>query len=377
MRVLRDRPRTQARWPQRPLRRHWSHRATNDKPQPTLWESILPGMLPRPARRPGRDRRPSRRRAVLRSVPGRSSTPSSAGRRSRWRPPADDVPQVPLPAGVRAAVSRGVGLHRLATVLSHPPRPGGSAPDHADEDHLPLRRACRRRPQRRPARQGRGEQGHQDRQGAGGHHGGGGRRGVPDRLGPAGQGGRQAGPPGCSAQGRRPGRPHRRPGPHPLGASTGPCHRGVAAPTQRRCQGGGQGHNRRDGHDRHLGRITFDYLDTGTGEVSTGQIRPATRVVLRDWLRDRFGGRDDVAFAVEGCTGWRVVVEEMVRAGVEPHLAEPADTATQRGRKKRAKTDRTDARLQRDLLAGAGCPSRGSRPSTCWRFARSAGSTWR
>ncbi len=64
------------------------------------------------------------------------------------------------------------------------------------------------------------------------------------------------------------------------------------------------------------GQITFAYLDTGTGEVSTGQIRPATRAALRGWLGGRFGGRDDVAFAVEGCTGWRFVVEEMVRAGV-------------------------------------------------------------
>jgi Transposase and inactivated derivatives len=41
---------------------------------------------------------------------------------------------------------------------------------------------------------------------------------------------------------------------------------------------------------------------------------------------------------------------------VEAHLAEPADTATQRGRKKRAKTDRADARLQRELLAGGRLP---------------------
>jgi transposase len=34
----------------------------------------------------------------------------------------------------------------------------------------------------------------------------------------------------------------------------------------------------------------------------------------------------------------------------------PADTATQWGRKKRAKTDRTDARLQRELLAGKRLP---------------------
>ncbi len=31
------------------------------------------------------------------------------------------------------------------------------------------------------------------------------------------------------------------------------------------------------GFDVHRAQITFDYLDTGTGEVGTGQIRPATR----------------------------------------------------------------------------------------------------
>jgi transposase len=103
------------------------------------------------------------------------------------------------------------------------------------------------------------------------------------------------------------------------------------------------------GFDVHRAQITFDYLDTESGEVASGQIRPATRPALREWL-GRFAGRGDVAFAVEGCTGWRFVVEELVRAGVAPHLAEPADTAAQRGRKKRAKTDRADARLLRELL---------------------------
>src|SRR6266542_544398 len=103
------------------------------------------------------------------------------------------------------------------------------------------------------------------------------------------------------------------------------------------------------GFDVHRAQITFDYLDMGTGEIATGQIRPATREALRSWL-GRFEGRRGVAFAVEGCTGWRFVVEELRRAGVEAHLAEPADTATQRGHKRRAKTDRTDARLMRELL---------------------------
>jgi transposase len=60
--------------------------------------------------------------------------------------------------------------------------------------------------------------------------------------------------------------------------------------------------------------------------------------------------------AVEGCTGWRYVVEEIIAAGFEAHLAEPAETQAARGRKKRAKTDRSDSRLQRELLANGELP---------------------
>jgi transposase len=116
------------------------------------------------------------------------------------------------------------------------------------------------------------------------------------------------------------------------------------------------------GFDVHRAQITFDYLDTQSGEVTIGQIRPATRRVLRQWLA-RFHARHDVAMAIEGCTGWRFVVEELVRSGVEPHLAEPADTASQRGRKRRAKTDRTDARLLRELLVQRRLPESWIPPS--------------
>ncbi len=68
------------------------------------------------------------------------------------------------------------------------------------------------------------------------------------------------------------------------------------------------------GLDIHRKQITFDYLDTVTGEVRRGQIAPADRAHLRAWLV-RFAGRDDVAFAVEGCTGWRYVTEELAAAG--------------------------------------------------------------
>jgi len=87
------------------------------------------------------------------------------------------------------------------------------------------------------------------------------------------------------------------------------------------------------GLDIHRKQITFDYLDTVTGEVRRGQIAPADREHLRAWLA-RFAGRGDAAFAVEGCAGWRYVAEELAAAGITAHLAEPADTAFARGRKR-------------------------------------------
>jgi len=89
--------------------------------------------------------------------------------------------------------------------------------------------------------------------------------------------------------------------------------------------------------------------------VRRGRIDPACRQTLRAWL-ERFAGRDDVTFAVEGCTGWRFVVEELQRAGITALLAEPAETAHQRGPKKRAKTDRADARHLRTLVAEGRVP---------------------
>jgi transposase len=58
----------------------------------------------------------------------------------------------------------------------------------------------------------------------------------------------------------------------------------------------------------------------------------------------------DAEFALEGCTGWRYVSEELADAGVGVHVGDPAEVATLRGPKKRAKTDRADAKLLRTLL---------------------------
>ena len=104
------------------------------------------------------------------------------------------------------------------------------------------------------------------------------------------------------------------------------------------------------GLDIHRRQITFDYLDKRSGQFRRGRIAPADRQLLRHWLQTNVDGAP-AAFAVEACTGWRFVVEELQRAGIEAHLAEPAETAAARGPKRRAKTDRTDARLLRELLA--------------------------
>jgi transposase len=82
---------------------------------------------------------------------------------------------------------------------------------------------------------------------------------------------------------------------------------------------------------------------------------PAHRELLRRWLASEVTERP-ARFAVEACTGWRFVVEELTAAGIEVHLAEPVDTAAARGPKRRAKTDRTDARHLRELLAGGRLP---------------------
>src|SRR5215218_9244362 len=101
------------------------------------------------------------------------------------------------------------------------------------------------------------------------------------------------------------------------------------------------------GFDVHRRQITFDALDTDSGEVSRGRI-DATPATVRAWAR-RFEG--DVRVAVEACTGWLFVCDALTAAGAEPHLAEPVETRALRGRKRRAKTDREDARWLRELLA--------------------------
>jgi transposase len=115
------------------------------------------------------------------------------------------------------------------------------------------------------------------------------------------------------------------------------------------------------GLDIHRKQITFDYLDVDTGQVWRGQITPADRAHLAAWLAQRFDPTGDgpVELALEAGTGWRYVAEELARAGAIAHLGEPAETAALRGPKRRAKTDKADARHLRELLATGRLPE-------CW-----------
>ena len=110
------------------------------------------------------------------------------------------------------------------------------------------------------------------------------------------------------------------------------------------------------GYDVHRNQITFDALDTDSGEVTRGRI-DSTREAVSAWV-ERFPGRQ-VQVAVEACTGWLFVCEALAEAGAVPHLAEPAEVAARRGSKRRAKTATCASCSPR-----GGCRRRGSHPRT-------------
>jgi hypothetical protein len=87
------------------------------------------------------------------------------------------------------------------------------------------------------------------------------------------------------------------------------------------------------GLDLHRGQITFDALEVETGQVWRGRIWSPDRVRLRRWLEQEVAPRakgGPVAMAMEGCTGWRYVVEEIMAAAQRsdrglrtPHACRP------------------------------------------------------
>src|ERR687888_739799 len=77
--------------------------------------------------------------------------------------------------------------------------------------------------------------------------------------------------------------------------------------------------------DQHREQIAFDALDTATGEVSRGRIRPADRLGFRRWLR-RWDG-EEIEAALEATTGWRFIGEEPEAGGGGVDLPRPAQTS--------------------------------------------------
>ena len=127
------------------------------------------------------------------------------------------------------------------------------------------------------------------------------------------------------------------------------------------------------GLDIHRKQLTFDYLDTVTGEVQRGQVAPADREHLRAWLapvrrprrrRVRAGGVHRVAVRRRGAGCGR---GRGARGRAGRHRRRPRPQA--------ARQDRQDRRPAPAAAAGRGPAARnaGSRPAASW----SAGRCWR
>ena len=114
------------------------------------------------------------------------------------------------------------------------------------------------------------------------------------------------------------------------------------------------------GFDVHRRQITFDALDTVTGEVWRGQLE-STPGAVEQWV-DRFPGRE-VHVAVEACTGWLFVCRGLERAGrwrTWPSRWRPARcAAASAGPRPIARTRSGCA----SCCARGGCRRRGARPS--------------
>ena len=102
------------------------------------------------------------------------------------------------------------------------------------------------------------------------------------------------------------------------------------------------------GLDQHRAQITAEWIDTETGEITRSRIIPAHRDGVRQFC-EKFRGQQ-LEVGLEATTGWRFVADELAQVGAVVHLAEPAETAARRGNKKRAKSDRADARHIRELM---------------------------
>jgi transposase len=89
-------------------------------------------------------------------------------------------------------------------------------------------------------------------------------------------------------------------------------------------------------------------FDAASGEVVEARF-PASRERLGDWAMEWQGRL--AAVAIEATSGWRWVVRELQQHGLVVQLADPGQAVALKGKRRRAKTDRLDARWLARLLA--------------------------
>jgi transposase len=107
------------------------------------------------------------------------------------------------------------------------------------------------------------------------------------------------------------------------------------------------------GFDGHTAQLTCDALNQETGEVHRGRIAATQgRCGAESAAFGASGSRSQWRPARAGC--W--CAKALRAAGAGAHLAETAETRARRGTKRRAKTDRADARWLRTLLAEGRLP---------------------
>jgi transposase len=102
------------------------------------------------------------------------------------------------------------------------------------------------------------------------------------------------------------------------------------------------------GIDIHKRVFQAVVLDPESGELSECRFEPS-RERLDDWAMEWQGRL--AAVAIEATTGWRWVARELQAHGFEVHLVDPGRASALRGRRRRPKTDRLDARWLALLLA--------------------------
>src|SRR4051812_50191843 len=95
------------------------------------------------------------------------------------------------------------------------------------------------------------------------------------------------------------------------------------------------------GLDVHRAPITFDALNTETGEVLRSRFR-ADREAVGEWV-GQFAG-EHVQVAVEACTGWLFVYEVLAGGGGVGHPAQPAGGGAVWGQKRQPQNQRARAR---------------------------------